>query len=83
MSIPAKYEPELIDAKTKQGWLNWSLNFFTDPNILQVPYLDITIQLDVTEAYAAYNANQVPGSVDRKIFLGSESMGVSADTLIF
>ena len=62
MSIPAKYEPELIDAQTKQGWLNWSLDFFTDPNILQVPYLDITIQLDVTEAYAAYKANPVPGA---------------------
>ncbi len=62
MSIPDKYEPELIDARTKQGWLNWSLDFFCDPNILQVPYLDITIQLDVTEAYAAYKANRVPGS---------------------
>ncbi len=62
MSIPAKYEPESIDAKTQQGWLNWSLDFFTDPNLLQVPYLDITIQLDVTRAYIAYKANQVSGS---------------------
>ena len=61
MSIPAKYEPELIDAKSKEGWLNWSLDFFTDPNVWQMPYLDITIQLDVTNAYAAYQDNQVPG----------------------
>lgn len=59
MLIPAKYEPQLIDAKTQEGWLKWSLDFFTDPNVLQVPYLDITIQLDVTNAYTAYSARQI------------------------
>ena len=62
MSIPDKYSPELIDARTKEGWLNWSLDFFTDPSILQVPYLDITIQLDVTSAFSAYKAKKVDGS---------------------
>ena len=61
MPIPTKYEPQLIDAKTKQGWLEWSLDFFTDPNVLQVPCLDITIQLDVTNFYTAYSARKIPG----------------------
>lgn len=62
MPIPAKYEPELMDSRSKEGWFEWSLDFFTDPNVLQVPYLDLTIQLDVTEAYAIYQDYKVDGS---------------------
>ncbi|HEY9692502.1 MAG TPA: CatA-like O-acetyltransferase [Oculatellaceae cyanobacterium] len=62
MPIPAKYEPELINDLSKEGWFEWFLDYFTDPNVLQVPYLDLTIQLDVTDAYAIYQDSQVSGS---------------------
>lgn len=48
MIIPEKYQPRLITEAEKEGYLNWSLNFFTNPNILQNPYIDLTLQLDVT-----------------------------------
>lgn len=35
------------------AWLRWSLGFFTEP-VQQNPHLDITLQLDLTEAHAAY-----------------------------
>jgi chloramphenicol O-acetyltransferase len=47
MIIPSKYQPRLIDNEVKEGYLNWSLNFFTDSNAIQSPYVDVTIQLDV------------------------------------
>lgn len=62
MLIPDKYEPELLSPEYKSGYFNWSLDFFTDTNVLQVPYLDITIQLDVTDAYAIYQACKVEGA---------------------
>lgn len=61
MLIPAKYESQLLDNKTKEGYLNWSLDFFTNPSILQVPYVDITLQLDITKAYQLYQSNLVDG----------------------
>jgi chloramphenicol O-acetyltransferase len=62
MSIPDKYEPELIETKSREDWLGFSLDYYTDPNVWQVPYLDLTIQLDVTDAYAAYQKSKVPGA---------------------
>jgi chloramphenicol O-acetyltransferase len=54
MQIPAHYQAELLASHHREGWLDWSLDFFTDPEILQVPYIDITLQLDVTNAYTLY-----------------------------
>ncbi|MGK7902865.1 MAG: CatA-like O-acetyltransferase [Hormoscilla sp.] len=62
ISIPSQYKPRVLDLKTQEGWLNWSLDFFTNPNIIQSPYLHITIQLDVTNAYQSYQKNLVEGA---------------------
>jgi chloramphenicol O-acetyltransferase type A len=62
MSIPSKYQPRLLEEAVKEGYLNWSLDFFTDPQTIPVPYVDITIQLDVTNAYKLYQTNCVEGA---------------------
>jgi chloramphenicol O-acetyltransferase type A len=66
MIIPGKYQPRLIDNEVKEGYLNWSLNFFTDPGVIQSPYVDLTIQLDVTDAYKFYKAD----STEEETFFG-------------
>lgn len=38
----------------KAGYLAWSLDFFTDSTVEQDPFIDITLQLDITDAYASY-----------------------------
>lgn len=38
----------------KTSYLAWSLDFFTDPQVAQDPFIDITLQLDITDAYACY-----------------------------
>ena len=50
----------LTEAESK-GYLDWSLDFFTDNSVEQDPFVDITLQLDVTRAYAAYQAARVEG----------------------
>jgi chloramphenicol O-acetyltransferase type A len=60
--IPSQYQPRLLDEKAKEGYLNWSLDFFTDPNVFQVPSIDITIQLDVTNAYQLYQSDSIAGA---------------------
>ncbi|MCC5632968.1 hypothetical protein LC613_36145 [Nostoc sphaeroides CHAB 2801] len=62
MSISIKYQPRLLDDKAKEGYLNWSLDFFTDPNAIQVPCIDLTIQLEVTDAYKMYQSNPQEGA---------------------
>jgi chloramphenicol O-acetyltransferase type A len=62
MIIKSQYQPRLLTEQEKQGYLNWSLDFFTDPNILQVPCLDITLQLEVTNAYKIYQDNPQEGA---------------------
>ncbi|OUL21799.1 CatA-like O-acetyltransferase [Nostoc sp. 106C] len=62
MIIPNQYQSRLLDDKAKEGYLNWSLDFFTDPNVIQVPCVDITIQLDVTDAYKMYQTNPIKGA---------------------
>ncbi len=54
MNINPNYEAELLSTEQRAGWFDWSLDFFTDSSILQVPYVDITLQLDVTSAYESY-----------------------------
>ncbi|MEH1962459.1 MAG: CatA-like O-acetyltransferase [Nostoc sp.] len=62
MIISIKYQPRLLDDKAKEGYLNWSLDFFTDPNAIQVPCIDLTIQLEVTNAYKMYQSNPQEGA---------------------
>lgn len=44
----------------KSDYFAWSLDFFTDHRVEQDPYVDLTIQLDVTEAYARYQRLALP-----------------------
>ena len=55
--IPERYKPERVDPEQLGAWLSWSLGFFTEP-VLQNPYLDVTLQHDVTAAHAAYQASK-------------------------
>ena len=59
MNIPQKYQPQLI---TKEGYFKWSLDFFSDPNVIQSPYIDITLQLEVTNAYNLYKEHKLESS---------------------
>ena len=52
-TIPERYEPERVNPDDMGSWLRWSLGFFTEP-VLQDPHLDVTVQQDVTAAYADY-----------------------------
>ena len=55
--IPERYKPEPVSPDQQGSWLSWSLGFFTEP-VLQNPYLDVTLQQDVTAAHAAYQASK-------------------------
>lgn len=44
----------------RAGYLDWSLDFFTDRTVEQDPFIDITLQLDVTEAHARYRQLALP-----------------------
>lgn len=55
--IPERYQPEPVNPEQLSGWLGWSLGFFTEP-VLQNPYLDVTLQHDVTAPHAAYQASK-------------------------
>jgi chloramphenicol O-acetyltransferase type A len=57
---PEQYRPERVDPATLGRWLSWSLGFFSGPE-LQNPYLDVTLQLDITEAYARYSSLRESG----------------------
>ncbi len=62
IEIPAQYQPRLLTAVEREGYLDWSLAFFTDQSLLQIPYIDITLQLDVTQSYQVYQAHKTQGS---------------------
>ena len=51
--IPERYLPERVEPAEMGRWLSWSLDFFTQP-VPQTPYLDITLQQDVTAEYQRY-----------------------------
>lgn len=38
----------------KEGYLKWALSFFTNPDVVIDPYLDMTLQLDITQARENY-----------------------------
>lgn len=61
--IPERFQPEPLSAEIREGWLDWSLDFFGSGEERQDPHLDITVQLDVTEAYRQYlNVKHLGGS---------------------
>ena len=55
------FAPRPLTADEVAGYLAWSLDFFTDSDVLQDPFVDICLQLDVTDAYANYRATPVEG----------------------
>jgi len=61
MEIPARFQARPLDDDARSGWLDWALEFFTDPQALQVPYVDITLQLDITAAYESYRRQAPEG----------------------
>ncbi|MDO6387316.1 CatA-like O-acetyltransferase [Uliginosibacterium sp. 31-12] len=50
-----------LSSAEREGYLDWALDFFTDETVAQDPFVDITLQLDVTEAHAAYRAQSLAG----------------------
>ncbi|MBE9194567.1 hypothetical protein IQ219_04365, partial [Synechocystis sp. LEGE 06083] len=58
MEIPVRYQPRLLTPEEREGYLDWSLDFFTDDHLLQIPYIDLTLQLDVTNAYGVYQRHK-------------------------
>lgn len=54
--IPLRYQAEPLSAALREGWLDWSLDFFTADDAVQNPHVDITVQLDVTDAYQHYQS---------------------------
>lgn len=55
------YAARPLSADEKRGYLEWSLDFFTDSGVLQDPFVDLTLQLDVTRAYASYRQSEIAG----------------------
>ncbi len=53
--IPSRYQPEAVDPASLGSWLAWALPFFSEP-VAQNPHVDLTLQLDVSRAHAAYLA---------------------------
>jgi chloramphenicol O-acetyltransferase type A len=62
MIIPERYQPERLKPELREGWREWALEFFTEEGVTQSPYIDITLQLDVTAAYAGYQNQRVEGA---------------------
>jgi len=60
--FPEHYQLRPLPPEMREGWLDWSLDFFTDGNVLQVPYVDMVVQPDVSEAFAEYS--RVAGAQD-------------------
>ncbi len=62
MLISEDYSTRLLTSEEREGWLNWSLDFFTEDPALQKPYVDITLQLDITETHDQYKKQSISGS---------------------
>lgn len=56
------YRLRPLTSQERQGWVNWSLDFFGDPRTPQVPYVDLTLMLDVTHAWPSHDACRWVGS---------------------
>jgi chloramphenicol O-acetyltransferase type A len=62
MIIPERYQAQPLKAELREGWREWALDFFTEESVLQSPYIDMTLQLDATDAYAGYQNQPVEGA---------------------
>lgn len=62
VSVPQRYQPRPLEECERQGWLAWSLDFFTDASQPQNPCLDLTLPLEVTAALAAHRGRGGPGT---------------------
>ena len=56
MTIPARFDPCPLVESEREGWLAWSLPFFTDVTHPQNPHLSITLTLNVTRALQHHQA---------------------------
>lgn len=56
------YRLRALTPQEREGWLAWSLDFFTDPHAQQAPYLDITLALDVARAWRRHDSNRQAGA---------------------
>lgn len=61
LATTASFDLRPIDRSTLCDYERWAQDFFTNPAVIHDPYLDITLQLDVTDARRAYEA-QAAGS---------------------
>jgi len=53
---PVDFELQPLDCNNLSTYECWAQNFFNDPECIQDPYLDITLQLDITAARNRYEA---------------------------
>lgn len=56
MLIPEKYQPKLLTPEQKESYLSWAVNFVMTNDTTQHSSIDITIKLEVTEAYKKYDS---------------------------
>ena len=66
-AIPERYLPERIDPASLQGWLGWSLDFFSG-RVLQNPHVELTLQLDVTHAFSQHRNRPSPATEQGTFF---------------
>jgi len=59
LAIPPRFDPSPLTDSERQGWLAWSLPFFTDPTHPQNPHLSITLPLEVSAALRRHRAGEV------------------------
>ena len=52
-----RYNGRKLTEEEKITYEKWSLNFFHQPNVVQEPYLQMTLQVDITRALENYAAN--------------------------
>jgi chloramphenicol O-acetyltransferase len=61
--IPDEYQADVINLDDIDSpYVKWALKFFTDKKEISDPYLSITLDLDITPAYAAFNKKRMGAS---------------------
>lgn len=61
--IPPEYEAKLIHPELMGSeYLQWALPFFVDEAQIADPYLSLSLDLDVTQAYQAFDQSRMGGS---------------------
>ncbi len=59
--IPENFLARQITETERDGWLNWSLDYFSNHEIIEDPYWEMTLQLDVSDAYKLYQQSLIGG----------------------